>query len=239
MKPSASMIVVLAAAATACTGTSPAAPTSATALRSPAAPTTATALLPVAESAKSPVRNSDIVHVPLFIQDANGQPPSGPDTPLFEARQHNPILAPDGHQVTLAEFTAVTGYVSAQCLNNGTHVTLHLRNLIAKGVYTVWNLVFKARGFEPTFANLIGLGAIGTSSGTQNAFRASASGEGDISASTPPGSLSVFGSIGACALTDSFEWHLVGAYHIDGQSHGASLGPDGTAVEQFGFIFKN
>jgi hypothetical protein len=46
------------------------------------------------------------------------------------------------------------------------------------------------------------------------------------------------GSIGACALTDEFEWHVVGAYHIDGQSHGPSLGPDGTAVEQFGFIFK-
>jgi hypothetical protein len=31
---------------------------------------------------------------------------------------------------------------------------------------------------------------------------------------------------------------VVGAYHIDGQSHGPSLGPDGTEVEQFGFIFK-
>ena len=31
---------------------------------------------------------------------------------------------------------------------------------------------------------------------------------------------------------------VVGAYHLDGQTHGATLGPDGTAVEQFGFIFK-
>ena len=98
--------------------------------------------------------------------------------------------------------------------------------------------MFQAPGFDPTFANLIGLGAIGSQSGTQNAFRASASGEGDVSAITPPGSLSMFGAIGACALTDQFEWHVVGAYHIDGQTYGASPGPEGTAVEQFGFVFK-
>ena len=59
-----------------------------------------------------------------------------------------------------------------------------------------------------------------------------------MSAITEAGPLSAMGSIGACAPTDQFEWHVVGAYHIDGQSHGAVLGPDGTAVEQFGFIFK-
>jgi hypothetical protein len=191
----------------------------------------------VAPSA-APTRNSDIVHIPFFIQDAGGQPPATPGTLLYEVRAHNPILAPDGHQVTLAEFNAVQGYASVQCVNRGTQVTVHVSGLIAKGVYTIWNVVFKSPGFDPTFTNLIGLGALGAPSGTQNVFRASASGEGDVSAITEAGALSMRGSIGACALTDEFEWHVVGAYHIDGQSHGTSLGPDGTAVEQFGFIFK-
>jgi len=42
----------------------------------------------------------------------------------------------------------------------------------------------------------------------------------------------------ASARSSDIVQHVVGAYHIDGQSHGASIGPDGTAVEQFGFIFK-
>ena len=40
-------------------------------------------------------------------------------------------------------------------------------------------------------------------------------------------------------LTDNFEWHLVGAYHIDGRVYGPDLGPDGTVAEQFGFIHRN
>ncbi|PYT06082.1 MAG: hypothetical protein DMF49_12250, partial [Acidobacteria bacterium] len=38
----------------------------------------------------------------------------GGSTLLFESRAHNPILAPDGHQVTLAEFNAVQGQASVK-----------------------------------------------------------------------------------------------------------------------------
>ena len=189
-------------------------------------------------AASASTHSTELVNLPLFVEDANGQPPTTPATLLFEVRKHNPILAPDGHQITLAEFNAVRGSVSVKCVKQGTHVTLHLSHLILQGVYTIWNGVFKAPGFEPTFANLIGFGALGSSSGTQNSFRASASGNASISAITPAGSLSMVGAIGACALTDEFEWHVVGAYHLDGQSDGAQLGRDGTAVEQFAFIFK-
>jgi len=144
--------------------------------------------------------------------------------------------APPG--VLVIQLNAVDGYASVQCVERGTHVRLQLTHLIPRGVYTIWNVVFKAPGFEPTFANLIGLGAIGSPAGTKNAFRASASGEGTVSAITEAGPLSALGSIGACAPVDQFEWHVVGAYHIDGETHGPVLGPDGTAVEQFGFIFK-
>lgn len=189
--------------------------------------------------ASMPTHNETIVHIPFFIEDASHQPATAPETPLFEVRQHNPIVAPDGHPVTLAEFNAVQGSASVKCVTQGTHVTLHLTNLIPNGVYTIWNVAFKAPGFDPSFANLIGLGAIGSADGAQNNFKASASGEGSVSAITGAGPLSMVGSIGACALTDEFEWHVVGAYHLDGQSHGATLGPAGTAVEQFGFVFKS
>jgi len=201
--------------------------------RSPLAPTAvpAVASLPGA-------RTSDIVHIPFFVQDAAGGAPSAPSTPLFEVRKHNAVIAPTGRQITLAEFAAVEGTASVQCLASGTQVSLQLRNLIPSGVYTIWNVVFKAPGFDPTFANLSGLGAAGGAGGTQNVISASAGGEGSLTVTTSAGPLSAQGSIGACALTDEFEWHVVGAYHIDGQSHGPTPGPDGTAVEQFGFIFK-
>jgi hypothetical protein len=185
----------------------------------------------------APIRDDQIVHVPLFIRDAAGQIPSAPDALLYEARKMNPVLAPDGHQLTLAEFNTPAGSASAKCVSDGTHATAHVSGLIPNGVYTYWNVVFKAPGFDPTFSNLIGLGALGAATGTQNSFRASASGEGELSAITPGGPLSTVGAIDACAL-DEFEWHVVGAYHIDGQTHGPTLGPDGSAVEQFGFKLK-
>lgn len=225
MKPFTFVTLLAALAAAGCSGSSVLAPDGAasTSGGSPAA---------------APVRNTSIVHIPLFILDASGQSPTAANAPLFEVRKHNPILAPDGHQVTLAEFNAAEGSASVQCVTRGTLVTLQLTHLIPRGLYTIWNVVFKDPGFEPTFANVIGLGALGSPAGTQNVFRASANGEGTVSAITETGPLSTAGSIGACALTDQFEWHVVGAYHIDGESHGPALGPDGTAVEQFGFIFK-
>jgi len=220
------VVLLAAAAATGCSGASPLAPASA-----PGADGSS-----VAQA--EPVQNTAIVHIPLFIEDSDRRPPAIPATPLFEIRRHNPILRPDRRQLTLAEFNDPVGAASVQCVARGTAVTLRLTHLIPGGLYTIWNVVFKQPGFDPTFANAIGLGALGTSDGSRNIVRASAAGDAAIAAITGPGPLSVFGSIGACALHDEFEWHVVGAYHIDGESHGPSLGPDGTAVEQFGFIFK-
>jgi hypothetical protein len=186
----------------------------------------------------APVRNDAIVHVPLFIRDASGNIPTDPTALIYEVRKGNPVVAPDGHQLTLAEFNAPQGRASVKCIQQGTHAVLELTGLIPNGVYTVWNVVFRSPGFDPTFANLIGLGAIGAPDGSENSFVADATGAGEVSAITPGGRLSTFGSIASCALTGEFEFHLVGAYHIDGQTHGPVLGPDGTAVEQFGFPFK-
>jgi len=224
MKPLTHIALVAAiTAASACSGASPLAP-AATSID--------------VSSAAAPIRNTAIVHIPLFVEDAGRQPPSDDNTRLFEVRTHKPVMAPDGHQITFAEFRAPQGSASVLCSARGTVVTLQLTHLIPDALYTAWNVVFKAPGFEPTFANLIGLGALGWPSETQNVFRSSPIGEAAISTVTAPGPLSAMGSIGACAPRDEFEWHVVGAYHLDGRSHGATLGPDGTAVEQFGFIFN-
>jgi hypothetical protein len=197
------------------------------------------AIAPAAR-ADGPTRNDAIVHVPLFIVDAAGNPitPStSPDTLVFEARKHNPILSTDGHQLTLVEFNAPQGSAAVKCVNEGTHAVLHLTGLVPNAVYTVWLLAFRAPGFDPTFANLIGLGALGPADGSANVMLTDASGEGAVSAIASAGPLSIFGSVPACAPTGLYEFHLVAAYHIDGQTHGSTPGPDGTYVEQLGFIF--
>ena len=194
------------------------------------------------------VKTNDIVHIPFFIRDAAGGIPASDETPLIEDRKNNPILAPDGHQVTLGEFNDVTGEVKARCDNDGTHLKLHLEGLISDGVYTIWNVTFKAPGWDGTLegfmTNLIGLGPVGPNDGSENSFTADDDGEADINVTTPAGSLAgpgttqSFGSIAQCAVSQEAEWHIVGAYHLDNQTHGPDLGPDGTAVEQFGFILK-
>lgn len=195
-----------------------------------------------------PTRSSDLVPLPFFVRDGSGERiepgVTSPATLLHEAIVGNPVLAPDGDQVTWGEWSGVEGHISVKCVQKGTHAVLHLSGLIPRGVYTIWNVVFEAPGFTGEFdvpgsvpANVIGFGPSGSSDGSSSAFRASASGRASISTVTPPGDLGVAGDIGGCALTDEFEWHVVGLYHIDGETYGSERGPEGTRAEQFAFIF--
>ena len=184
--------------------------------------------------------SDEAVTVPFLIANEEGNTPEDPGTLLFERRGQNPVLAPDGHQLTLAEFSTVKGNISVACLEEGTRVSLNLTGLIPNGVYTVWNVTFKAPGIDPSVPdfNQIGQGVIGPADGSDSDFTASAEGTAQISAITSGGPLSMFGNIANCPLLEEVEWHVVGAYHIDGKTYGPDLGPNGTAVEQFGFIFK-
>src|SRR5262249_49170008 len=96
-------------------------------------------------------------HVSAFIRDESGaqidtSAPAG--TALVESRVNRPILAPDGHQMTLGEFNAAQGTISAKCTKDGTRTSLHMNGLIPNGVYTVWLIVF---GPDPS-AGFIGVG---------------------------------------------------------------------------------
>jgi hypothetical protein len=186
------------------------------------------------------IETDGIITVPIFIEDENGDAPASAETQLFEIRKHNPVLDTYGKQLSLGEFSTANGTAIIEGKEGGTQVTLNLAGLIPNGLYTIWNVTFASPGFDPSMEgmNLIGLGVLGTSDGSENYFRASASGTGQISAFTPTGPLSMQGEISEHPFLQEVEWHLVGAYHMDDKSHGPDLGPDGTVVEQFAFIFK-
>ena len=142
-----------------------------------------------------------------------------------------PLLAPDGHQLTLGEYMAASGRAAVKCINAGTHSVLHYSNLIPNGTYSVW-LALPNPTPPP---RLIGGSTLGPVE-PANSFTASEAGEGEISLITPAKNLSIFGgSIGECFLDQPVEIHL--AYHTDGQTHGDLPGPLDAWVVQGRFLF--
>jgi hypothetical protein len=178
--------------------------------------------------------------VPFFVQAAGGGSPNSGVTPLHEIRVNAPVMAPNGQQVTLDEWNTAGGTITAACVSAGTRITANWTGLIPGGVYTMWSVVLDP-GFDGTLAGLMGsltgLGAMGATDGSQNVFIADASGQGSMTIVQPATALSMMGAIGGCAL-EEYEYHVVASYHIDGMTHGSDLGPDGTAVEHAGAIFK-
>ncbi len=184
--------------------------------------------------------SNESVAVPFFVRNDNQEMPTDDSDLLYTAMLNNPVLAPDGHQLTWGEFASVQGEAKAECMEDGTKVTLTLTGLIPYGQYTLWTLVFDEPGMDPSLPRLgsEGVGATGIGDGSDNAFVANGAGEASITVTSPGGDLSLVGTAGNCALTDHFEYHVVGLYHIDGRTYGGEKGPAGTFAEQFGFIFN-
>jgi len=191
----------------------------------------------------APARNSTVVIVPFF-GDAAGHhltAAGNPATPIYRVSGPGgpvgpfPVIAPDGHHVTLGEWVNVTGSASANCINQGTHIVVHLSGLLPKAVYSVW-LIVPNQAPPPPF---LAVGSAGTPDGAENVFYTSASGEGELSTITPAGPLSfLHGMFPACGL-DLPEFHVVTAYHIDQRSWGPAPGNGpATFLEQGAFVFK-
>lgn len=178
----------------------------------------------------------DLIHIYTDVEDANMMPPKGENTLLYDHTGHAPVLTPDGHHVTLEEFNEVSGSAHIKCINTGTHVVVHLRGLIPKGVYTIWIMTLKSPGFNGTFANLNGVGSLGAPDGSQNVLTVKGDDHGtaDLSVTTPAESLSIFGAVPSC-WSGVYEVMLSGAYHLDGLTHGPTPGNFSTYVLQFGF----
>ena len=180
-----------------------------------------------------------VTAVPFFVQTEGNELPSENDQLLYEVRKNLPVLAPDGHHLTWGEFNKVTGTCQVECTEAGVKTTLELSGLIPDGVYTIWNVVFDSPGMDPAqeMLSIDGVGAAGIGDGSDNSFVASSEGKAEITINSPGGTLSMMGTMGNCPLTDNFEWHVVGSYHMDGKTYGPDLGPDGTVAEQFAFVF--
>jgi hypothetical protein len=133
----------------------------------------------------------------LFTQDAANPNP----TPAL------PILAPDGHQVTLREWVRGFGEVKISCREKGTKYKMRFEDLIPNGVYTVFS-----------FSDM-GTGRLATHpSGEDNStFQASDDGEGVLSVVATPGPMTLTGVMPQCSLTDLQREFFVVLYHIDGR----------------------
>ncbi len=151
------------------------------------------------------------------------------------------VLAPDGHQITLGEFRQAAGRVIVKCINTGTLSVVHFSGLIPGGTYTVWQFIYPTDNDDPMAFNAAGaVGDNGTTGEIQNFFTASASGEGQISRTSPPGPLSAGvppGTLVGCWL-DNPEVRLELVYHIDGLTHGKEPGPRDTWVFQAVFLIE-
>jgi hypothetical protein len=154
----------------------------------------------------------------LFNRTFRGQP-----DPNF----CTPVLNPDGSQMTLGQFAAVSGQAGVKCVNKGTHAALSFTGLRPGGVYTVWNIVFGSTPGPP-----IGVGGIG---GSGNSFIADANGEAEIGRTTAAGPLSFFGDAGPCLLDSGLILELL--YHSDGNTYGSTPGPLNTITANADFIY--
>ena len=201
----------------------------------------------ITAAAQAPSRTHDLVP---FYEDIRGGMCSmtngavgeiGPSTPagtlLFNRTfrgQPNPefcqpVLNPDGSQMTLGQYTTVGGSSAVKCIKRGTHTVMNFTGLRPGGVYTIWIVVPDAVPGPP-----VGVGALG-SSVDQNTFVADSSGEGEIARTTPEQDLSIFGHVGACMLDAPLLFELV--YHADGLTHGGDPGPPNTWVTNARFFY--
>jgi hypothetical protein len=176
------------------------------------------ALVPLAcdagDEAMPSLTTDSVTRMPFFVHTVEGRPPSDPGTPIYDVGTCRPVLAPDGHHVTLGEFDRASGSLSVACLpGGGTRIAVRMHGLIPRGVYSVWQVTFRDPGFEPTFANMVGSGAVGPADGTGSVMVASPTGEATLSAVTPPGRLSKMGTMGDCLMTPPLDWLVLAAYH--------------------------
>ncbi len=151
----------------------------------------------------------------LFTQDWRNPNPTPP----------LPILAPDGHQLTLKEWVRGYGDVDINCIGEGTKYKMRFEGLIPNGVYTVFHFTDLGNGRLATHP-----------SGEDNStFQASPDGDAVLSVVATPGPMTLLGSAPQCSLTDAqFEFFVI-LYHIDGRSCGGDSCRDGTAVPHMFF----
>ncbi len=157
---------------------------------------------------------SDLIYAPLVFEE-----------PLGEL---HPIIAPDGHHLTLEEWQTATGSATVACEGGETVYHLEFTGLIPNGVYTIWNFVLTRQLSATSSINMAtdvaASGALGD--GESNTLVASENGAAELEVRAQPGPLTMFGDLSPCAITTTPGFVLIINYHIDGQTHGGVPGPD-------------
>jgi hypothetical protein len=193
------------------------------------------------------LENSQPIIVAPFYVDQTGQPigaatPDGMTIDKVAGSAQVPVMTPDGHAETWGEFRAASGNATLTCEANGTRVQLQLDHLIPNGVYTGQLIFFQAPGFKSQgFAAISGVAPVGASDGSQAKLIADAAGKATLDALVPAGQVTVAipgktQAVPSCLL-DSYEVHVVAAYHLDGQTCGATPCAPDKQAEQIGWMF--
>ncbi len=141
-----------------------------------------------------------------------------------------PLLNPDGSQMTLGQYSEISGRSAVKCIRRGSHSVMHFNGLRPNGVYSIWIVLFGAEPGPP-----IGVGGIGRDGPYENGFTADADGVGQIGRITPEQDLSIFGHVGPCMLDSPLVLEVV--YHGDGLLHGGDPGPGYTWVTNAAFVY--
>ena len=168
------------------------------------------------------------------IRNLSGGIPEDPDELLYKpfGGDFYPILAPDGHHITLEEWSTAQATSIISCNGSTTNYSLTMTGLIPNGVYTVWNFIYASskKPGNDVIGNIAG-GPLGPSDGSKNAFTASETGSASLDFGVSGGEQLSFGNQPNCAITDAGGSIMVILYHIDGQTYGPQDGPGETIAD--------
>ncbi len=174
------------------------------------------------------------------IVGENGNTPSSPGELLFAKNifdaplgQLNPIMAPDGHQITLSEFKQANGELLVHCNGNSSTVEISLEGMIPNGTYTFWLAYLKRKvsvsqpiDFANDFVNFTNP-PIGPSNGSGNVVVADANGK--IQTTLVHSS---------CILTNEVALVIPVLYHLNGKTFGGGHQPDAEEMVQMLVYFQ-
>lgn len=162
------------------------------------------------------------------IVDKDGNTPTALSEPLFAKNIFDAplgllteIRAPDGHQITLAEFKKAKGNIVVNCNGSSSTVEIALEGMIPNGTYTFWLAFMKKKvkvgepiDFANDFVNFTNP-PVGASNGSENAVIAGAN-----------GTLNATIQHSSCILTDYPGLVIPILYHLNGKTFGGGHVPD-------------
>jgi hypothetical protein len=195
-------------------------------------------LFPLAVLAEAPVRSSISILFRSGLSDVHGNRPNAstdPSTLLYKAVNGQPLLAPDGHQLTWGEWIEPlrtdTSRVSVKCVDKGTHVVIEATGLIPNALYSAWLFA------QATPTSMFAVGTLRSVLPGDNSFVTDETGAGSFNAIVPAGPLSIQGEVSDCLLTSS-TFIIQLDYHSDGRLYGGVPGPAVVTFGHIAFIFN-